>query len=49
MTIMKIVAISDLHGNLPTIEEVAIIYCIAGDIMPLNIQSNDRKCRKWLK
>ena len=46
---MKIVAISDLHGNLPTIEEVAIIYCIAGDIIPLNIQSNDRKCRKWLK
>ena len=46
---MKIVAISDLHGNLPLIEEVAVIYCISGDIMPLNIQSNDRKCRKWLR
>lgn len=46
---MKVVAISDLHGNLPLIEEVACIYCISGDIMPLNIQSNDRKCRKWLR
>ena len=46
---MKIVALSDLHGQLPQIEEVAPIYCICGDIIPLNIQMNDKKSRKWLR
>lgn len=35
---IKFAAISDLHGNL-----------IAGDIIPLDIQSNDRKSEKWFK
>lgn len=45
---MKVVALSDLHGELPEINTVAVIYCICGDIFPLNIQMNDRKCRLWL-
>ena len=46
---MKLIAISDLHGNLPVIEENANILIIAGDISPLNIQGNKPKMIKWLK
>ena len=46
---MKLIAISDLHGNLPVIEENADILIIAGDISPLNIQGNKPKMIKWLK
>ena len=46
---MKLIAISDLHGNLPEIKEKADIMIIAGDISPLNIQGNKPKMIKWLK
>ena len=46
---MKLIAISDLHGNLPVIEENSNILIIAGDISPLNIQGNKPKMIKWLK
>ena len=46
---MKLIAISDLHGNLPEIKENADIMIIAGDISPLNIQGNKSKMIKWLK
>ena len=47
---LSVVAMSDLHGDLPRVEtfkecEVAFI---CGDISPLNIQANDRKMKKWL-
>lgn len=47
---MKIVAMSDLHGDLPradTFEECEVAF-ICGDISPLNIQANDKKMKKWL-
>ena len=46
---LKIVAISDLHGNLPVITEPADIMLLAGDIVPLNIQFNKYECKKWLE
>lgn len=48
---MKIYAISDLHGDLPSIDnfEQCELVCICGDTVPLNIQSNSRKTRQWLK
>lgn len=45
---MKIIAISDLHGYLPTIEEQADIMLIAGDISPLDIQFNKPAMKNWL-
>lgn len=47
---MKIVAMSDLHGDLPRVssfEECEVAF-ICGDFSPLNIQANDRKMKKWL-
>lgn len=47
---MKIVAMSDLHGDLPrvdTFEECEVAF-ICGDFSPLNIQANDKKMKKWL-
>lgn len=49
MSIIKIVAVSDLHGNLPLIEEPADILLIAGDTIPLNIQFNKPASKKWLE
>lgn len=37
---MKIIAISDLHGDLPVIDVKANIAVVAGDISPLHIQFN---------
>ena len=45
---MKIIAISDLHGYLPSIKEKADILCICGDISPLNIQFNKPEMLNWL-
>lgn len=46
---MKIIAISDLHGYLPTIEEQADIMLIAGDISPLQIQGTKTLMKEWMK
>lgn len=48
---MKCIALSDLHGTLLPIEDYfkpCELVCICGDIVPLNIQGNHKKARKWL-
>lgn len=45
--IMKIVAVSDLHGHLPKIKKCDIL-CICGDIVPLRIQRNMAASIAWL-
>jgi Icc-related predicted phosphoesterase len=48
---MKICALSDLHGTLLPVEdyfEPCELVCICGDIVPLNIQTNNKKTMKWL-
>jgi len=46
---IKISAISDLHGNLPKSDffTPGDVLCISGDIVPLDIQSNDVKSIAW--
>lgn len=44
---MKIAVLSDLHGNLPTIEPCDYVF-ICGDISPLHIQRNIVLMREWL-
>ena len=46
---MKLIAISDLHGSLPKIEDKADIMIIAGDISPLYIQGRKSDMTNWLK
>ncbi len=43
---MKICCISDLHGDLINIEPCDLVL-ICGDSIPLNIQSNSNKTKKW--
>lgn len=45
---IKVVAISDIHGYLPKDLPDGDILCIAGDILPLDIQRNDVKSISWL-
>lgn len=46
---MKIIAISDLHGQLPAIHGMFDTLCICGDIVPLTIQKNITECINWIK
>lgn len=47
---MKILALSDLHGNLPDLSEYkADIAVICGDIVPLKYQINHHRSRKWFR
>lgn len=46
---MKLIAVSDLHGSLPKIEDEADIMIIAGDISPLYIQGRKPAMISWLK
>lgn len=45
---IKICAISDLHGALPQIEECNVVF-ICGDIFPLEIQRINTECEMWFK
>ena len=49
---MKTAVISDLHGNLPdyhgAFKDVELLL-ICGDIVPLNIQANNEKSRRWFR
>lgn len=45
---MIICAISDLHGNLNFNIDKCDLLLICGDIVPLNIQMNHKKSRKWI-
>lgn len=46
---IKISAISDLHGNLPSADffEEGDVLCICGDVVPLDIQGNDVMSIAW--
>lgn len=45
---MKVVAFSDIHGNLNIDVPQCDVVCICGDILPLNIQNNLIKSISWL-
>ncbi len=46
---MKVVALSDLHGYLPSHKNIpkCDVVCICGDIVPLNYQGNDALSVSW--
>ena len=48
---MKILAMSDLHGQFPNINNIKDIDCvfICGDIVPLDIQRKINKSDEWFK
>jgi len=43
---MKICAISDLHGTLPSIGECDVVF-ICGDIFPTRIDTMTKECHEW--
>jgi Icc-related predicted phosphoesterase len=45
---MKIIALSDMHGDLPVIDQECDVVCICGDIVPLEIQSDFIRSISWL-
>lgn len=45
---IKIIALSDIHGNLPVIEQECDVVCICGDIVPLNIQKDTYASIAWI-
>ena len=45
---MKIIGLSDIHGDLLTDLPQADVYCICGDIMPLDIQRQYVQSIVWL-
>lgn len=49
MSHLNLIGISDLHGLLPNIDTNCDIVFICGDILPLKIQSNSKKSKKWLQ
>ena len=46
---MKICGISDIHGDLSVKIQPCDVLCICGDIVPLEIQVNSKKSKRWLK
>ena len=46
---MKIIAMSDFHGDLIENIESCDVVCICGDFLPLEIQRDSQKSLKWLK
>ncbi len=46
---LRIVAMSDMHGELPVEVQKCDVVVIAGDIMPLDIQRNIPASAKWFK
>lgn len=46
---MRIIALSDIHGQLPVIPENAEVMFICGDIVPLKMQTNSGQCLKWMR
>lgn len=45
---IRCLAVSDLHGHLPSITRSADVLFVAGDIVPLNIQRNTDLSANWL-
>ena len=46
---MKICGISDIHGDLSVKIQPCDVLCICGDIVPLEVQVNSKKSKRWLK
>lgn len=46
---VKVAAMSDLHGELVGLEQEVDLLLLGGDIVPLKLQENDRKSEKWFK
>ena len=46
---MRILGLSDLHGNLLETIPKCDVLCLCGDIIPLNIQRNNQQSEYWWK